>query len=75
MTDAPKMYEAGLFWLDRKKYVESTAAFTAALEAQRLLLPVGRKELPTDTTVGQPRLLCFGVSLHRRALSRGDSPW
>ena len=49
--DAPKMYEAGLFWLDRKKYAESTAAFSAALEAQRLLLPVGRKELPTDTTV------------------------
>jgi len=34
--DAPKMYEAGLFWLDRKKYAESTAAFSAALEAQRL---------------------------------------
>ena len=41
----------GSFWLDRKKYAESTAAFSAALEAQRLLLPVGRKELPTDTTV------------------------
>ena len=49
--DAPKMYEAGLFWLDHKKYAEATDAFSAALEAQRILLPVGRKELPADTTV------------------------
>lgn len=49
--DAPKMYEAGLFWLDHKKYAEATDAFSAALDAQRILLPVGRKELPADTTV------------------------
>lgn len=45
------MYEAGLFWLDHKKYAEATDAFSAALDAQRILLPVGRKELPADTTV------------------------
>ena len=49
--DAPKMYEAGLFWLDHKKYAEATDAFSAALDAQRILLPVSRKELPADTTV------------------------
>lgn len=49
--DAPKMYEAGLFWLDKKKYAEATEAFSSALTARRILLPLGRTRLDADSTV------------------------
>lgn len=48
--DAPKMYEAGLFWLDRKQYTEASQAFSSALTAHQILLPIGKTKLETDTT-------------------------
>lgn len=50
--DAPKMYDAGLFWLDKKRYQEATEAFTAALQARDILQPVGRTQAVADTTLG-----------------------
>lgn len=48
--DAPKMYEGGLFWLERKKYAEAVKSFRAALHAREIMLPVGQTKLPADST-------------------------
>lgn len=50
--DAPKMYDAGLFWLDKKLYKEATEAFTASLQARDILQPVGKPQSEPDTTLG-----------------------
>lgn len=49
--DAPKMYEGGLFWLEKKKYAEATEAFSAALTAREIMRPVGKEKLDADTTL------------------------
>lgn len=48
--DAPKMYDAGLFYLDHKDYARASRAFDHALQAQRLLLPPGERVLKADST-------------------------
>lgn len=48
--DKDRIYSAGLFWLDRKSYQEAVDAFSVALTAQHILLPLGVQDLPADST-------------------------
>lgn len=85
--DAPKMYDAGLFWLDHKEYARASRAFDYALQAQRLQQPLEARSLRSDSTTANlayyalvsaytgklyPEVIRLGVSYRDLAANKNE---